>query len=123
MQYYKSAEGEILVYGDNFDNELLTNDINTLGLTKMSDTDVKEMKENQDKINLVNEKKEIETLKLYLNETNYVAINYGAMRTDSQKTTFLETVSDTYNITNEKICDKRDAAIARINELELLIAQ
>lgn len=57
----------------------------------------------------------------FLNKSNYIAINYGALRSEEKKLLFLADVSDTFEMTNEEIFDKRDEAIARINELKEII--
>ena len=60
---------------------------------------------------------ELTNLKSFLNKSNYIAINYGALRNEDKKTLFLAETSDTFGMTNEEIFDKRDEAIDRINEL------
>ena len=64
---------------------------------------------------------ELTKLEAFLNKSNYIAINYGALRNEDKKTLFLADVSDTFEMTNEEIFDKRDESIARINELKEII--
>jgi len=64
---------------------------------------------------------ELTKLEAFLNKSNYIAINYGALRSEDKKTLFLAETSDTFGMTNEEIFDKRDEAIARINELKEII--
>ena len=64
---------------------------------------------------------ELTKLEAFLNKSNYIAINYGALRSEDKKTLFLAETSDTFGMTNEEIFDKRVEAIARINELKEII--
>jgi len=71
-----------------------------------------------DEQKLYNEKLYLEA---FLDKSNYIAINYGALRSEDKKTLFLAETSDTFGMTNEEIFDKRVEAIARINELKEII--
>lgn len=67
---------------------------------------------------LVVEKRSLST---YLNDSNYIAINYGTCRSDEDRAAFLAETSSTYSKTNEEVLDERDEAIARINEINILL--
>ena len=67
-------------------------------------------------------KNQISSLKQFLSNSNYIAINFGALRTDEKKELFLATTSDTYGKTNEEILDEREDAVERINELKVSLS-
>lgn len=121
MLNYKDKNNEIYAFDENGNEEFRNKKIAELGLISVTDEEITAIREQKDIDNQVAEKKELASLESFLNQSNYIAINYGALRSEDKKTLFLAESSDTFRITNEEIFDKREEAIARINELKEII--
>jgi len=121
MLNYKDTENNIHAFDENGNEEFRNKKIAELGLIAITDEEETAIREQKDIDNQVVEKRELAKLETFLNQSNYIAINYGALRSEEKKLLFLADVSDTFEMTNEEIFDKRDEAIDRINELKEII--
>ena len=121
MKKYKDLENNIHAFEEEINEDFLNAKIEELGLIAITDEEETAIREQKDIEDQVAEKKELSKLETFLNQSNYIAINYGSLRSEEKKLLFLADVSDTFGMTNEEIFDKRDESIARINELKEII--
>lgn len=108
MKYYKTDKNEIYAYEDDTNKYFLASMIDKLGLTPITKDQILEVKTQYDIDNNISEKEEYRTLNDYLAYTDWIVIKCYELGLS---------VSDTYPDEYEK----RQAARARINEIELLL--
>jgi len=121
MLNYKDLENNIHAFEDDVNEDFLNKKIEELGLIAITDEEENAIREQKDIDDQVVEKRELAKLEAFLNNTNYIAINYGAKISAEKRANYLAEMSDTYGITNEEVLNNREQAINKINELQLTL--